>query len=293
MPPRVIEEDDCGRAGQAELLRGYPPFSRFHDGVSVILQRPAQGFAEARITIQQKYLRHRCAACLPRGGWRAAGAGVLEGGGLCYQSAPLLRAAIISPAPRMRGGVRVRWNWHLVLTSSPSQRDISETVLGYQEHYTISWRPPVFRACSAEQGLRAAVHDECSPHLRGHDPPDGVPPCSPGLNIQTVSACSLAHDGGAVLPGAEPTRVPGFERGRRIGPPHQSDHRGEACCLSWRHARRAGSRSPCGFAPSPACFVFAANTCPTRVAKGISSAAYRSLASGLALSFRISTIVVA
>ena len=41
------------------------------------------------------------------------------------------------------------------------------------------------------------------------------------------------------------------------------------------------------------CFVFAAKICPTRVAKGISSAAYRSLARGLALSFRISTIVVA
>jgi hypothetical protein len=40
-------------------------------------------------------------------------------------------------------------------------------------------------------------------------------------------------------------------------------------------------------------FVFAAKICPTRVAKGISSAAYRSLARGLALSFRISTIVVA
>jgi hypothetical protein len=130
MPPRVIEEDDRGRAGQAELLRGYLSLSRFHDGVSAILQRPAQGFAEALITIQQKHLRHRCAACLPRGGWRAAGAGVLEGGGLCYQSTPLLRAAIISPSPRMRGGVRVRWNWHLVLTSSPSQRDISETGSG-------------------------------------------------------------------------------------------------------------------------------------------------------------------
>jgi hypothetical protein len=41
------------------------------------------------------------------------------------------------------------------------------------------------------------------------------------------------------------------------------------------------------------CFVLAAKICPTRVAKGISSAAYRSLARGLALSFRISTIVVA
>src|SRR6266566_2604399 len=40
-------------------------------------------------------------------------------------------------------------------------------------------------------------------------------------------------------------------------------------------------------------FVFAAKICPTRVAKGISSAAYRSLARGLALSLRISTIVVA
>jgi hypothetical protein len=42
-----------------------------------------------------------------------------------------------------------------------------------------------------------------------------------------------------------------------------------------------------------ACLVFAAKIWPTRVAKGISSAAYRSLAKGLALSFRISTIVLA
>src|SRR5215831_19678484 len=42
-----------------------------------------------------------------------------------------------------------------------------------------------------------------------------------------------------------------------------------------------------------ACFVFAVKICPTRVAKGISSAVYTSLASGMPLSFRISTIVVA
>jgi hypothetical protein len=42
-----------------------------------------------------------------------------------------------------------------------------------------------------------------------------------------------------------------------------------------------------------ACFVFPAKIWPTRVAKGISSAAYKLLARGLALSFRISTIIVA
>ena len=52
-------------------------------------------------------------------------------------------------------------------------------------------------------------------------------------------------------------------------------------------------RTPAFLFSASVCFVFAAKICPTRVAKGISSAAYRSLARGLALSFRISTIVVA
>ena len=52
-------------------------------------------------------------------------------------------------------------------------------------------------------------------------------------------------------------------------------------------------RTPAFLFSAEVCFVFAAKICPTRVAKGISSAAYRSLARGLALSLRISTIVVA
>ena len=52
-------------------------------------------------------------------------------------------------------------------------------------------------------------------------------------------------------------------------------------------------RTPAFLFSGEVCFVFAAKICPTRVAKGISSAAYRSLARGLALSLRTSTIVVA
>lgn len=131
-------------------------------------------------------------------------------GGLCYQSAPLLRAAIISPSPRMRGGVRVRWNWHLVLTSSLSQRDISETGSGYQEHYTTSWRAPVFRCVLSRARTTSCCARRVQSSSTRHDPPDSVPPRSPALIIQTISTSSLAHEG-------EDKPAPDSPRGEREG----------------------------------------------------------------------------
>src|SRR5215469_1958007 len=49
-------------------------------------------------------------------------------------------------------------------------------------------------------------------------------------------------------------------------------------------------RAPTFLLSGEVCFVFAAKICPARVAQGISRAAYRSLARGLALSLRISTM---